>query len=1169
MRRALAGAPWGARLLFFGWLALASVVGAKGAESCVPLVGELVSVEGHVEIRRGDAADWQKAQLGDALCQRDSVHVGAKSRAAVALINDTILRLDQSTTINLVEVTRDPEERSFIDLVLGAFQSFSRSPRTLGVNTPYLNATIEGTEFALRVEEKRSYLTVLEGRVAAANEYGKVQVAAGQTVAAEPGRAPTPYVLVQPRDSVQWALYYPPVLAVVGGQPRQDISALDPSLAEALARAERRDVQGALAALDRIPEQERDAQYLVYRAALLLNVGQAAEARADVDRALALEPNGLAYALRAVINVVQNRKQDALADAERAVQSNPKDTAPKIAFSYAQQADFRLEAARDTLLLATADQPEDALAWARLSELWLMLGYRDRAREAAARAAALAPNLARVQVVRGFAALVEFRTGEAKDAFTRAVALDPADPLPRLGRGLALIHEGALERGRREIEVAVGLDSGNALLRAYLGKAYFEEKRDPLDADQFAIAKDLDPLDPTAYLYDAIRKQSENEPIAALRDLRASIARNDNRAIYRGRQLLDQDRAARGTSLARIYDDLGFQQQGVNEATNSLSLDPSNAAAHRFLSDNYQGIRRREISRVSELLQAQMLQDVNINPVQPSISETNLNIITRGGPTDTGFSEFTPLFERNDIQFNATGFGGNNDTFGGEGVVSALYDGLSISGGGYHYETDGWRTNNDLNHDIYELYTQYAVTPELNVQLEYRRRETEFGDLEFDFDPDDVAPNIKNEFDQDLARVGVRYSPTPNSDLLLSYIYTHRDGSIRSVDPGEIILPGEFVLDQPLRDQDSNQVDAQYIFRADRFNVLAGFAYANVDADEEVNFFFDIFDPLFPDFAPFSDLQVPLNVDDYRGYVYANINIPDPVTWTLGLNYTDYNEDRHLRGTVSDGIVIEEVDSELSNDVSRFNPKVGVQWNITPDVQVRAAYIETVKQALAANRTLEPTQVAGFNQLFDDANGTKSHRYGFGVDWQVTPDIAIGGEVTWRDIKEPLIDLTQNQIVKDHAEEQLHQAYVYWTPFDELAFRAGFAYDKYEKVSDDISVQIRSQDPLEVETYSVPVGLTYFHPSGFFAAAGATFVDQDVERLADFENQGHDSFFVVDLGIGYRFPDRIGIASFQVQNLLDEGMEFQDDSFREFQEEPSVGPYFPDRTFLGRITLNF
>jgi len=1129
-------------LLLGGAIALVPIASAEAAEPCAPMVGELASVEGQVEVQRAEAADWQTAALGAPLCQRDTVRVGANSRATLALINDAILRLDQNTTIHLLEIVREPEEQSLIDLVIGAFQSFSRSPRTLAVSTPYLNATIEGTEFALRVEPQRSLLTVLEGKIAAKNELGEIKVAAGQSAVAEAGKAPAPYVLVQPRDAVQWALYYPPILAALGGQQGQSQPEVSAPLAEAYAMVGRRDVAGALAALERSPAKDRDAQYYTFRSALLLNVGQAAEAQADIDRALAVDPQaGLAYALRAIINVVQNRKDEALADAEQAVKLNPNETAPKIALSYAQQAHFRLDAARDTLLSATSEQLQDALAWARLSELWLMLDDRKRAREAADRAANLAPNLERAQVVRGFAHLAEFRTDKAKQAFTRAVALDSADPLPRLGRGLALIHEGALQRGRRELEVAAGLDSSNALLRAYLGKAYFEEKRDPLDADQFKIAKELDPLDPTAYLYDALRKQSENMPVQALRDLQASIERNDNRAVYRSRQLLDQDQAARGASLAKIYDDLGFQQLSVNEATKSLSLDPGSAAAHRFLSDNYQSVRRREISRVSEQLQAQMLQDVNINPVQPSISETNLNLFTRGGPTDAGFNEFTPLFERNDIQFNASGVGGNNDTFGGEGVVSALYEGLSISAGAFHYESDGWRTSNDINHDIYELYAQYAVTPELNVQVEYRHRDTEFGDLEFDFDPDDFVPTIENQFNQDIARVGMRYSPAPHSDFLLSYIYTDREGSSHDVTPDPFL--GDIVLDNPL-DQTSNQVEAQYIFRADRFNFVAGGGYSNVDIEESVSLTFGGF--------PVVDDQLPATIDDYRGYVYANINIPKPVTWTVGLNYTDFNEE-----------------SDQSNDVSRFNPKAGVQWDITPDLQVRAAYIETVKPALAANRTLEPTQVAGFNQLFDEANGTKSRRYGFGVDWQVTPDLAIGGEMTWRDLEEPFKDIDQDRVVDVDTNEQLHQVYLYWTPFDELAVRAGFAYDKFDRESEDFLARIVSQDPIKVETFSVPVNLSYFHPSGFFAAVGATFVDQEVDRLSAFDNQGHDSFFVVDVGVGYRFPNRHGIASLQVQNLLDEGMEYQDDSYREFQEEPSVGPYFPDRTILGRVTLNF
>jgi tetratricopeptide (TPR) repeat protein len=241
-----------------------------------------------------------------------------------------------------------------------------------------------------------------------------------------------------------------------------------------------------------------------------------------------------------------------------------------------------------------------------------------------------------------------------------------------------------------------------ALLRTYLGKAYFEEARNELAGQQYAAAKELDPLDPTPYLYDAIRKQTENRPVEALADLERSIALNDNRAVYRSRLLLDEDRAARGTSLARIYDDLGFLELGANEAARSLAFDPTNASTHRFLSDIYGGLRRRESARMSELLQAQLLQNININPVQPSLAEANLNIVTQGGPAEPGFNELTPLFERDRAQLTAAGLVGSDETLGGEAVASALWGRYSISGGAFHYTTDGWRPNHDIEHSIYQ-----------------------------------------------------------------------------------------------------------------------------------------------------------------------------------------------------------------------------------------------------------------------------------------------------------------------------------------------------------------------------------------------------------------------------------------------------------------------------------
>ena len=459
----------------------------------------------------------------------------------------------------------------------------------------------------------------------------------------------------------------------------------------------------------------------------------------------------------------------------RAVELSPDSGAAAVALSYALQANFQLEQAREALRQATERTPEDALVFARLSEIEQSFGETDAAKEAAERAVALAPELARTQMVQGFAALTRIDISEAKAAFERAIALDFAEPLARLGLGLAIIRSGDLDMGGRQIEIAAGLDPNDSLIRSYLGKAYFEERRDPLDAEQFAIAKELDPNDPTPWFYDAIRLQLSNRPVEALRSLEKSIALNDNRVVYRSRLLLDQDLATRGTSLARIYDDLGFEQLGVNEAARALTLDPANSAAHRFLSDLYVGRPRLEVARVSELLQAQMLQPVGRNPIQPSLGFPDLDLVAHSGPAQVAFNEFTPLFTRNGVQVNAAGVAGTDSTFGDEVAVTGLAGRTSLSVGQFHYQTEGFRDNDNLEHNIYSVFGQSDLTEVLSVQAEYRHRETDEGDRELEFDLEDFDPTVRDDIEEDVFRVGGRLTPAPGHIGLVSAIYTNRE----------------------------------------------------------------------------------------------------------------------------------------------------------------------------------------------------------------------------------------------------------------------------------------------------------------------------------------------------------------------------------------------------------
>jgi ferric-dicitrate binding protein FerR (iron transport regulator) len=176
------------------------------ANVCTVDVGRFVSIDGSVDVQGASSNRWTSARLYQTLCQGDTIRVGERSRTAVALINDAVLRLDQNTTLRLLDIAGREQDRSFLDIVRGAFQSFSRKPKTLAVNTPYLNGSIEGTEFLVRVDDTATTITVFEGVVTAANDRGQVALQPGQAARAAAGEAPQTRILVRPRDEVQWAL---------------------------------------------------------------------------------------------------------------------------------------------------------------------------------------------------------------------------------------------------------------------------------------------------------------------------------------------------------------------------------------------------------------------------------------------------------------------------------------------------------------------------------------------------------------------------------------------------------------------------------------------------------------------------------------------------------------------------------------------------------------------------------------------------------------------------------------------------------------------------------------------------------------------------------------------------------------------------------------------------
>jgi tetratricopeptide (TPR) repeat protein len=522
---------------------------SEAAAPCEQWVAKIVSVQGSVQARLKDTTQWQSVELNNTFCPGDVLRVQEKSRAAVALVNETIIRIDQNTTVNFSGLEK--KTTSLIDIITGAVHFISRIPRTLKVNTPFVNGTVEGTEFLAQVFEGHAIFTVFEGQFFASNPSGSITLTSGQSAIAMADKAPVLHVVVRPRDAVQWALYYPPIIYYRASDfPETGWQAM---VRESIGFYWQGDLIRAFSGIKDTPEGIGDARFFNYRASLLLSVGRINEAMKDIEQALNLEPgNSDSSALQSIIAVVQNEKEKALGLAQNAVEKDPDSVTAIIALSYARQASFDLKGALESLKEAVDVSPDNGLAWARLSELQLSFGRLDEAVTSAEKAVALNPNLSRTQTVLGFAKLTQVKIDSSISTFDKAITLDQADPLPRLGMGLAQIRRGELKAGREEIEIAASLDPGNSLIRSYAGKAYYEEKRDELAMSQYEMAKDLDPLDPTPYFYDAISKQTINRPVEALHDMQKSIELNENRSIYRSKLLLDDDLAARSASLANL-----------------------------------------------------------------------------------------------------------------------------------------------------------------------------------------------------------------------------------------------------------------------------------------------------------------------------------------------------------------------------------------------------------------------------------------------------------------------------------------------------------------------------------------------------------------------------------------------------------------------------------------
>jgi outer membrane receptor protein involved in Fe transport len=159
--------------------------------------------------------------------------------------------------------------------------------------------------------------------------------------------------------------------------------------------------------------------------------------------------------------------------------------------------------------------------------------------------------------------------------------------------------------------------------------------------------------------------------------------------------------------------------------------------------------------------------------------------------------------------------------------------------------------------------------------------------------------------------------------------------------------------------------------------------------------------------------------------------------------------------------------------------------------------------------------------------------------------------------------MSEPTLVSQPIDESLVRAYVYWTPYRRIAIGATF-----ESENVDSQGEALGEGFSELRTKRLPITLNYFGPSGLSAGVTATPVHQEGMFGSIFlppdapPIPGEDAFWVFDLSIGYRLPNRRGLVELTARNLFDEEFQFQD-------TDPETPRIFPER-FVGlRFTLAY
>lgn len=1008
---------------------LAICLPALANARCESPAATLESVEGTVEWSVSDDR-WQQAVRGDAFCYGDKIRV-LEQRAALRLANETVVRLRENSVVTLM-----PEDKGFwVELLQGAGHFLSRTPKQLTIKAAYLNAAIDGTEFIVAADGERNRVAVFEGEVRVFNQFGEVQLGEGTETSATATSAPDPARSIRLRDAAEWILYYPPL--IIQNQADSSVSSLI-------------DKERYAEALNQLDRQTMGAEDATLAASLALISGQ--PAAADKLLELALEQNPQlpeANALQALKALTAGDDQAALSQTSSLLQTAPENVSVLLAHAYALQSQGKIEEALKINRRALSRAPDNLFILARTAELELSSGNTRAARKLIDRALPQAPNHSRLNTLAGFIALNRFSNKEAQSYFRTAINSNDSEPLARLGLALALIQKGKIEEGRAEMEMAVMLDPGSSLLRSYLGKTYATQNQNDWADTQYQLAKNLDPNDPTPWFYQAHLKHEENKPGEALELITTAIEKNDNRAVYRSRMLLDSDAAARSANQINLYQTLGLLKKAQNIAYDEIVTNPLDFSSHKAVSSSLEPEKELAylVNRTNETLISKLLMPIGAKEFNIASNTTGTIDPAWLTPTRLGTAEYSSLFAPAGLTGTFGGFAGTEETKGHEWQLQATNRNLMVSGGQYQFKTHGFSENNDFSTKITEANVHYKALEQLKLFAQLTRRMEEAGDIYFNTDSISFDRNYRYANDEDTIHIGSRFSLSKNHLMLLSTDHTESN------------------LEQtyyPIFDSKFDNYHATIIGNFSRGSYQFGMhteRYRRSENQSEE-----------PETLDFLELD---KSETSKLYTHAYINLSSTTRFFLAINQSK----RELKAF------------SANRDAQETNVQGGLKWSPTEAMSLTAAHWKDTTFRSPKYGSLERSSIFGvttsdFIMAFSQTeNSALSFEYSFyPLDFNI--------DITHRRIK-PWILLNTSTITDLYFNEEKNKAALDYIISPRLTLNMSSEISKQER----LSALGNSAVPKYLEHRSSKLGITSNIGNGFSVVLIAEKIDQDAEYL--------------------------------------------------------------------------